>query len=105
MFASIMSLICSRQKGALPSQLRRPPSGGQGPRTLPSVASNQWKTVVPTRSEEHTSELQSRQYLVCRLLLEKKKNTQKSLIILNISEKLRSPLTVTENLYKSHNVS
>src|SRR3712207_8597742 len=28
---------------------------------------------VPLRSEEHTSELQSRQYLVCRLLLEKKK--------------------------------
>src|SRR3712207_8195354 len=28
---------------------------------------------VPKRSEEHTSELQSRQYLVCRLLLEKKK--------------------------------
>src|SRR3712207_8679973 len=28
------------------------------------------------RSEEHTSELQSRQYLVCRLLLEKKKNTR-----------------------------
>src|SRR3712207_7625773 len=27
------------------------------------------------RSEEHTSELQSRQYLVCRLLLEKKNNT------------------------------
>src|SRR3712207_7125480 len=30
--------------------------------------------VAPVRSEEHTSELQSRQYLVCRLLLEKKKN-------------------------------
>src|SRR3712207_7551073 len=30
--------------------------------------------VVAVRSEEHTSELQSRQYLVCRLLLEKKKN-------------------------------
>src|SRR3712207_7641204 len=28
---------------------------------------------APARSEEHTSELQSRQYLVCRLLLEKKK--------------------------------
>src|SRR3712207_7527658 len=28
------------------------------------------------RSEEHTSELQSRQYLVCRLLLEKKKNRE-----------------------------
>src|SRR5258707_6205779 len=30
------------------------------------------------RSEEHTSELQSRQYLVCRLLLEKKKNRASS---------------------------
>src|SRR3712207_7485454 len=30
--------------------------------------------VVRRRSEEHTSELQSRQYLVCRLLLEKKKH-------------------------------
>src|SRR3712207_6866489 len=30
--------------------------------------------VLSRRSEEHTSELQSRQYLVCRLLLEKKKN-------------------------------
>src|SRR3712207_7341719 len=30
---------------------------------------------VDRRSEEHTSELQSRQYLVCRLLLEKKNNT------------------------------
>src|SRR3712207_7046168 len=30
--------------------------------------------LVDGRSEEHTSELQSRQYLVCRLLLEKKKN-------------------------------
>src|SRR5438445_13687800 len=29
-----------------------------------------------TRSEEHTSELQSRQYLVCRLLLEKKKKNK-----------------------------
>src|SRR3712207_7007470 len=31
--------------------------------------------LLQLRSEEHTSELQSRQYLVCRLLLEKKKNT------------------------------
>src|SRR3712207_8147562 len=29
--------------------------------------------IIDNRSEEHTSELQSRQYLVCRLLLEKKK--------------------------------
>src|SRR3712207_8741748 len=32
-----------------------------------------WARAI-TRSEEHTSELQSRQYLVCRLLLEKKKH-------------------------------
>src|SRR3712207_7973661 len=32
------------------------------------------------RSEEHTSELQSRQYLVCRLLLEKKKKTKSTYI-------------------------
>src|SRR3712207_8439904 len=32
--------------------------------------------LVAVRSEEHTSELQSRQYLVCRLLLEKKKSQQ-----------------------------
>src|SRR3712207_6894756 len=31
--------------------------------------------VLDVRSEEHTSELQSRQYLVCRLLLEKKKKS------------------------------
>src|SRR3712207_7763316 len=33
---------------------------------------------APDRSEEHTSELQSRQYLVCRLLLEKKKHSTTS---------------------------
>src|SRR3712207_9007267 len=33
------------------------------------------------RSEEHTSELQSRQYLVCRLLLEKKKITHDTFIV------------------------
>src|SRR5947209_13364798 len=43
---------------------------------------------VLDRSEEHTSELQSRQYLVCRLLLEKKKkinkkNTEKKITIQN----------------------
>src|SRR5947209_15479284 len=34
------------------------------------------RSSVDERSEEHTSELQSRQYLVCRLLLEKKKDQQ-----------------------------
>src|SRR3712207_7994076 len=37
------------------------------------------RTSLPSpRSEEHTSELQSRQYLVCRLLLEKKKRSASS---------------------------
>src|SRR2546422_7391196 len=35
-------------------------------------------TRVPMRSEEHTSELQSRLHLVCRLLLEKKKKTTRT---------------------------
>src|SRR3712207_7119890 len=42
-----------------------------------------------TRSEEHTSELQSRQYLVCRLLLEKKKQIN---ILLYIASQLSSLL-------------
>src|SRR3712207_7727641 len=53
---------------ALPHQvLRRHPAVAE--RQLPGVRG------VPARSEEHTSELQSRQYLVCRLLLEKKKKS------------------------------
>src|SRR5438445_5280682 len=36
---------------------------------------------VVRRSEEHTSELQSRQYLVCRLLLEKKKTVDTSIVV------------------------
>src|SRR5947209_16582829 len=42
-------------------------------RTFRSSATGPSAGVLPLRSEEHTSELQSRQYLVCRLLLEKKK--------------------------------
>src|SRR3712207_7303826 len=38
-----------------------------------TVSRSAWNS-QRSRSEEHTSELQSRQYLVCRLLLEKKKN-------------------------------
>src|SRR3712207_8518553 len=40
---------------------------------LRTVARPRCRVLVGARSEEHTSELQSRQYLVCRLLLEKKK--------------------------------
>src|SRR3712207_8760816 len=44
---------------------------------LPPPAPMVWTSIIGRRSEEHTSELQSRQYLVCRLLLEKKKKTHK----------------------------
>src|SRR3712207_7332792 len=70
-----------------------PISGAAGvPVTCPSgrpvpPALSRWPAVAATlsdtferaarRSEEHTSELQSRQYLVCRLLLEKKKKNHK----------------------------
>src|SRR3712207_7777397 len=43
------------------------------PTICDAVASSSTGTRSRSRSEEHTSELQSRQYLVCRLLLEKKK--------------------------------
>src|SRR3712207_8699816 len=49
----------------------RPPAGG--PPALPPGPARSGRPLGLLRSEEHTSELQSRQYLVCRLLLEKKK--------------------------------
>src|SRR6476620_12699017 len=52
----------------------------------------------PPRSEEHTSELQSRQYLVCRLLLEKKKKIKVNCIIYkkkNKNKQSRTKKTVT----------
>src|SRR3712207_8008307 len=48
-------------------------SQSRGPR-----ASGDRDAAVCGRSEEHTSELQSRQYLVCRLLLEKKKSKRET---------------------------
>src|SRR3712207_8415371 len=61
-----------------PAPRSAPRARGQGPWSGRRIA-------VPVRhaaagggrSEEHTSELQSRQYLVCRLLLEKKKNNHR----------------------------
>src|SRR3712207_7561584 len=57
---------------------RGPPPRGAPPRSRPPRASPDY---AGRRSEEHTSELQSRQYLVCRLLLEKKKTTRHSTIL------------------------
>src|SRR5690606_39792664 len=59
------------------------------PAGLSSIESDAWPphavpggiALDPLRSEEHTSELQSRENLVCRLLLEKKKNTEEKTYI------------------------
>src|SRR3712207_7053677 len=58
-----------RRLGAPPADA---PPRARGARTRPDAARARRSE---RRSEEHTSELQSRQYLVCRLLLEKKKRT------------------------------
>src|SRR5258707_1436362 len=55
-------------------QQRRRDHHRRAPEAVEEVA------VEESRSEEHTSELQSRQYLVCRLLLEKKKKLNNSLL-------------------------
>src|SRR5436189_4443243 len=58
---------------------RRNPSRPDG-RTVPSRTPCRARPAAPSslpRSEEHTSELQSPMYLVCRLLLEKKKKNKK----------------------------
>src|SRR3712207_7492024 len=63
-----------------PAEHRRPTTIGRSPQTGRLVAHPSSAPVLLTtgtahaRSEEHTSELQSRQYLVCRLLLEYKRS-------------------------------
>src|SRR3712207_7115694 len=68
------------RRRARPGRRSRPPRGRAGAaRTGPARrrAPRPGRARGRARSEEHTSELQSRQYLVCRLLLEKKKTYTK----------------------------
>src|SRR3712207_7890147 len=62
--------------------VEEPRKPGQDVRLVPrtSLRPEQAERLVQ-RSEEHTSELQSRQYLVCRLLLEKKNTCQASMLL------------------------
>src|SRR3712207_8458879 len=77
--------ICPRRcpRGAPPSRPRRPRPAAPtraargrpgGDRSAGPERAGRRSARRRRRSEEHTSELQSRQYLVCRLLLEKKKS-------------------------------
>src|SRR3712207_7255162 len=60
---------------------------GQQVLVEPLLALAERQELHPLRSEEHTSELQSRQYIVCRLLLEKKKISISSSSILRTGSK------------------
>src|SRR5687768_18286001 len=62
----------------------------------PSGFSLRWYENALTRSEEHTSELQSRLHLVCRLLLEKKKKTKRN------NKKSRKFLNETRTLSRTY---
>src|SRR3712207_7083849 len=70
-------LPATRQSPAKSSVIRKTPSARPSGERLDAftftVGSGPKLTAPAARSEEHTSELQSRQYFVCRLLLEKKK--------------------------------
>src|SRR3712207_7519491 len=55
------------------------------PSVVKKIARAHWVFQGTARSEEHTSELQSRQYLVCRLLLEKKKKNQHQSLLVQMS--------------------
>src|SRR3712207_7037768 len=70
----------NRDHVALSGAQRYPFEDLEGPEALAQLADGDGRRGFGRqgrgfRSEEHTSELQSRQYLVCRLLLEKKKTT------------------------------
>src|SRR3712207_6879812 len=78
LFRSILIPVsCPGLTGAATKSGRASPSGLPGPVGPPVKPGGNYvgRIQPPSRSEEHTSELQSRQYLVCRLLLEKKKLT------------------------------
>src|SRR2546428_6576285 len=69
--------IC-RLAGTSQSQLIKHFTNKQG--LLEAIFEYAWEQINP-RSEEHTSELQSRSDLVCRLLLEKKKNNARESVL------------------------
>src|SRR6266536_1870941 len=111
MRAAVDPGLAPRRRGCNGADHRGEPCGGPNrsasppPTTLPtSTAASRLESpcrqppqapaaarVIPARSEEHTSELQSRVDLVCRLLLEKKKKNKK--IQLNVKKKKKKKQT------------
>src|SRR3989442_9297463 len=76
--------ISQTTSSSLSPRLKRANSrlfGLTGPPSNTGISRNTAGKSVFERSEEHTSELQSRPHLVCRLLLEKKKKKKKELVM------------------------
>src|SRR3712207_8933328 len=67
--------LAGRQLAELQAEANKTEERERRPAPSPKTRRRGGKGGRKARSEEHTSELQSRQYLVCRLLLEKKKQT------------------------------
>src|SRR5258707_5836682 len=94
---TLLRLFCNSTVRCLFLKIRRPPRSTLFPYTtlFPSQAEDgirdigvtgvQTYAVFCLRSEEHTSEIQSRQYIVCRLLLEKKKKPTSRIEYLYVS--------------------
>src|SRR3712207_8273138 len=87
LFRSAVHLVAHgavrRQHGRRAGDLERVTGAARPRRHAPGlVLQAEHDHLALVRSEEHTSELQSRQYLVCRLLLEKKKKAK--VIIVNV---------------------
>src|SRR3712207_7785924 len=73
-----------RHRRPAPEVPRRRP-GPAGPMPDAELVAAIREVLAGSRSEEHTSELQSRQYLVCRLLLEKKKKISEKSVCITIT--------------------
>src|SRR5258708_17297215 len=70
-----------RRQGLRSEALRRRMRSIGG--TMKRISLDWWAVLVALRSEEHTSELQSPDHLVCRLLLEKKKKRHTSILLIS----------------------
>src|SRR5258707_11863112 len=70
--------LCERRRDPLSSCIQVQTASAAREVTMAKAYWIAFYRSIRFRSEEHTSELQSRQYLVCRLLLEKKKNKENS---------------------------
>src|SRR3712207_7379668 len=79
----LAGLLRERLDEASPDLVALPDKGADEDLLLGALDLLEHRLVEPdaVRSEEHTSELQSRQYLVCRLLLEKKKKKQNNKLL------------------------